>query len=322
MGIKFVDRKSTYPGRYKATKTNGTSEYLTLERADEPTTEGTPLNAATLNRLVQGHTPRNLLDNSDFTNPVNQRGKTAYSETGGYTIDRWKTASKLTLAVQDASVKLTCTSTSSANGVTQYLENPPAVGTVVTLAMMETNGTLSVGSITMPSSSYTVAFRTASGVIGRMYADRVSIMVPIGVSIDVKWVALYEGEYSAENLPEYQPKGYAAELAECQRYYWKIGAITAMGYTYSATTAYVVFISPVIMRTKPEIVCSDDVTFTIRCGGNEYSVSGSSLGTNQYMVDQYHRFSVVISGLGLAADENINVIKGSGTLEFVADINP
>lgn len=33
--------------------------------------------------------PRNLLDNSDFTNPVNQRGKTSY--TGSvYTIDRWK----------------------------------------------------------------------------------------------------------------------------------------------------------------------------------------------------------------------------------------
>ena len=33
------------------------------------------------------------------------------------------------------------------------------------------------------------------------------------------WAALYEGEYTAETLPEYQPKGYGAELAECQRYF-------------------------------------------------------------------------------------------------------
>ena len=32
--------------------------------------------------------PRNLLDNSDFRNPVNQRGAKSYS-VSGYTIDRW-----------------------------------------------------------------------------------------------------------------------------------------------------------------------------------------------------------------------------------------
>ena len=32
-------------------------------------------------------------------------------------------------------------------------------------------------------------------------------------------MALYEGSYDASTLPAYQPKGYAVELAECQRYY-------------------------------------------------------------------------------------------------------
>lgn len=35
----------------------------------------------------------------------------------------------------------------------------------------------------------------------------------------LKWAALYEGAYTADTLPPYVPKGYAAELAECQRYY-------------------------------------------------------------------------------------------------------
>jgi hypothetical protein len=40
----------------------------------------------------------------------------------------------------------------------------------------------------------------------------------------VGWVALYEGEYTKETLPEYQPKGYGAELAESQRYFQRIDA--------------------------------------------------------------------------------------------------
>lgn len=49
----FVDRKPTRPNRYKITPENGgTPYYVVLERADEPTVEGTPLNATTLNNLL------------------------------------------------------------------------------------------------------------------------------------------------------------------------------------------------------------------------------------------------------------------------------
>ena len=52
MAVNFVDRKSAYPNRYKITKEDGSTEYITLERADEPTVAGTPLNAETFNTLV------------------------------------------------------------------------------------------------------------------------------------------------------------------------------------------------------------------------------------------------------------------------------
>ena len=42
--IEVKDRVSTYPGRMKLTRADGTSEYVTLERADAPTQEGTPIN--------------------------------------------------------------------------------------------------------------------------------------------------------------------------------------------------------------------------------------------------------------------------------------
>lgn len=48
----FVDRKSTRPNRYKITPENGEAYYVTIERADEPTEEGTAINAAALNRLL------------------------------------------------------------------------------------------------------------------------------------------------------------------------------------------------------------------------------------------------------------------------------
>lgn len=49
----FIDRKPTRPNRYKLTPEGGGGViYVTLERADEPSVEGTPLNAATLNTLL------------------------------------------------------------------------------------------------------------------------------------------------------------------------------------------------------------------------------------------------------------------------------
>ena len=44
--INVVDRVSTYPGRVKLTRADGSVEYVTWERADEPTVPGTPINKA------------------------------------------------------------------------------------------------------------------------------------------------------------------------------------------------------------------------------------------------------------------------------------
>ena len=43
---EVVDRVPSQPGRYKMTMPDGSTQYVTLERADEPTMVGTPLNKA------------------------------------------------------------------------------------------------------------------------------------------------------------------------------------------------------------------------------------------------------------------------------------
>lgn len=54
MAIKFVDRVPTRPGRIKITPEDGSNPwYGVMERADEPSVEGTPINATNLNAMQQ-----------------------------------------------------------------------------------------------------------------------------------------------------------------------------------------------------------------------------------------------------------------------------
>lgn len=50
--IAVKDRVSTYPGRVKITRADGSSEYVTIERADAPTQEGTPINKALFDSIL------------------------------------------------------------------------------------------------------------------------------------------------------------------------------------------------------------------------------------------------------------------------------
>lgn len=225
----FEDRVSTYPNRYTMTSQNGGTSYVILERADEPVQVGTPLNADTFSAMMtelrsysEAH---NLLDNSDFRNPVNQRGGEMYSGTAQYTIDRWRVTNKIDVMVEDGYIHLSCSSDANArNGFTQYLpsEKLPAPGTPVTVAYEDDDGNVYVDSGNMPRSNYLNLF-SSSGIGVNLYsADspaRLSFMIPAGVTIGLKWMALYEGAYTKDTLPKYRPKDYSAELMECMRYY-------------------------------------------------------------------------------------------------------
>ena len=152
-------------------------------------------------------TPVNLLDNSDVTNPVNQRGKTIYSSSG-YAIDRWilYSGTSETLTVTDDGLVF---STGDNAFYQRILKKYIKLGKAYTLAY-RIDESISVNSIVF-----------AAGSAGSYEAFDVAINVPAGVVL--QWVALYEGCYTADTLPPYIPKGYAAELAECQRFFEIIG---------------------------------------------------------------------------------------------------
>lgn len=197
---------------------------------------------------------RNLLDNSDFTNPVNQRGSTSY--TGAkYGIDRWYgRAQNQTVSVESTNVKVTATSTSYA-GIKQKVENiAQYAGKTVTLAcrLYSTKG-VAIGFVDASDTALNETVDNTSG-------DRIVICtyeIPSGATVDtviprlllrttasgdymrLYWVALYEGEYTLETLPPYMPKGYGAELAECLRYFERQNAVDvhAIGTSYYAGSA-------------------------------------------------------------------------------------
>lgn len=74
--MKFRDRVANKPNRVRLTyEEGGTSVYATVELADEPIDEGTPLNALNMNKLL----------NKENTDYIIEQGTS-----GGFTWEKWK----------------------------------------------------------------------------------------------------------------------------------------------------------------------------------------------------------------------------------------
>ena len=165
------------------TTTAGTSVEAALAQKQEQITAGAGMRISG-SKISTAAAPRNWLDNSDFTNLVAQAGISGKHGSVVYAADRWKLTSGTVTYTAGTGLKLNGT-------ITQVLEKAP------------TGGSCFVG---MASGTATIALN----------GNTITITSSGGV---IKWAALYEGTYTEANRPEYQPKGYAAELAECRRYY-------------------------------------------------------------------------------------------------------
>ena len=179
---------------------------------------------------------RNLLDNSYFVKPINQRGGTSYNASG-YTIDRWKyTNSNGVLTINDGYINLSAASANS--HWRQILEKALDATKSYTFAIRvrgtgtgfigfynsaDTSSSIGGGYLNFTATSdWTTVLCTISNTAN---ADMLTIRCDAGASLDIEWAALYEGEYTAETLPPYVPKGYSAELTECMRYFQKSAKI-------------------------------------------------------------------------------------------------
>lgn len=160
--------------------------------------------------------PHNLLDNSDFRNPVNQRGQSSYTGSK-YGIDRWRTWNdSATITITSNGIKGDGT---EASVLYQDMEpNKVVAGKSYTVAAGYSDGSVSCKSGVI-STDTNMGIWTSTEQVFFAYSDGEPFVRLWHATKTIAWVALYEGAYTAETLPQYIPKGYTAELAECQRYY-------------------------------------------------------------------------------------------------------
>ena len=252
--------------------------------------------------------PRNLLDNSDFRNPVNQRGKTSYK--GGYGIDRWKQwSNNHTTNVQNGHITVSI--------IQQYIGLPIDFDAVYTMAARKTDGTILCISGTFSKKinkdGLRLDYDTNTDGSKKPY-------VCINAAGDYLWSALYEGSYTAETLPPYVPKGYAAELAECQRYYYRMNLVNApclgSGWAYRKNNR-IPIVLPMTMRITPTVQMDAVSNFQIIYNKATYNATNINIQNCTFN----HLTLNVVANTGIPEWDIVSSrINGTATIEFSADL--
>lgn len=210
--------------------------------------------------------PVNLLDNSDFRNPVNQRGQTSYTAVG-YTIDMWYSSNSNGVF----SVGSGFVSAASASGSGAYFRQwiPSGcleLGKTYTLAVCDLDGLITTRSgeltegATIPA-FYPIQISTGAQIGFRMDYDSGKKLHNVMLSTSntnpyqIKWIALYEGSYTAETLPPYVSK--ENEFASCQKRCVKIHCKNKpLGFGHAYTTDTFRFLIPTPVSMANDVVPS------------------------------------------------------------------
>ena len=269
--------------------------------------------------LGSNQSVNNLLDNSDFTNPVNQRGGTSGTVTAWtYFIDRWQaTDAALTYSISSDGIHLTAGEAWMAQNVQS---SEAKAGRIYTFAVGLSDGTFTLCTGALPAGEtswtefagenddncYVRMAKITGAVISCSFKPKKAVVAT--------WTALYEGSYTADTLPPYTPKGYAEELAECQRYYLSIRP--SAGFVNSAASgAYFQAASAIRMRAIPS-VARYDLT-TLRVNG------ATILPTEITSVAAASTSSVlpiaIVQSSSLSGKANQPIIF-EGTIDFSADL--
>lgn len=299
-----VQVKTGEPGTAASVKQTGTAEApvieLTIPRGDTGSLGNLTINgkapdgagkvtltAADVGALDKDVHMYNLLDNSDFIHPVAQAGVNGAHGATGYAVDRWMRTSGATVSQAADGLKIVSDKTSWTAGIQQRIEAkrfadvmtfavrgvfPVACRLFVYIGSGTTN--FGVAYFQGDASERTLVLKLTKpdGLTGD---EVVNVYISpdtgsTGTAAVVRWAALYEGEYTAETLPPYVPKGYAAELAECLRCYRKIKANNETFPGYAANgVAYAFIALTQTMRISP----------TVTGGGKFYYTLGSTQGT-------------------------------------------
>ena len=203
---------------------NDTGDGYVLRVPDRTlTAQGAAADAAAVGLAL---TVPNLLDNSDFTNPFNGNGALVYTGSKE-TLTKWISRSGYSVVT----IAEDCVNIKSSNGTTtayvlQFLEDGKIKsGKIYTVACELKDGSKhcisAVASESMTEATRYIyvdgaqlgTIRMRYDTSEKRYAVMFSTLSTSG--LDIANTALYEGEYTAETLPVYRPRGYAIEAVIC-----------------------------------------------------------------------------------------------------------
>ena len=228
--------------------------------------------------------PMNLLDNSDLHRFIAQAGICGIHGSTMYFGDRWiNSKQEFTItASQNDDGSYSNVYFPSGALIRQKIANVNLLyGKTVTAAIYLTDGTVIAGSgeVIIPESDwYSPIAINRDGL--HLYLQSGSgddktnyyyiFETNINVSGTIRGFALYEGSYTADTLPPYVPKGYAAELAECRMYYLPDCARFCNGVAYAGQNYADIFIpTPSKMRSAQlgvvnlDFLIAKDETYSI-----------------------------------------------------------
>ena len=124
---------------------------------------------------------------------------------------------------------------------------------------------------------------SGDGKVSLMHAGTSRVYIRAnGANISIKWAALYEGTYTADNLPPYVSKNYSAELMECQRYFINnVGQRTLGAFQGSDKIFLALVPTPVVMYATPAVTLNtaDNIVCNIKGTSSVIGVSGVSVAS-------------------------------------------
>lgn len=204
----------------------------------------------------------NLLDNSDFTNPVNQRGQTAYTSPWAMSIDRWYIGNSLNSPQSTTTLTLTASGIhiASNGGGTPYIQTRVQQineNRIHTAAWLNADGIISILTVT---TEFIQENMDQYGFI--------PIKINPGEGATLVWAALYEGEYTKKTLPPWVAPDPSVELLKCMAYYQTIKSFYLSGANTSIRISPPMRLTPTVTGVAQEYVSgsgweeTENVTFS------------------------------------------------------------
>lgn len=249
----------------------------------------TAVGLQTVGEYFAAYEKRNMLDNADFRNPVNQRAESEYSVSRKYTLDRWALyTSGGSVRRNSGYVTLSCTN--GAAYMIQPMRLTGLAGRAVTLSVQLLAGSGKIG-VFANSDIYSVVSPTSKAVSGGG-VHSVTAVVPsnasgflcayiscaTGETLNIARAMLEYGDEST--LAQSAPGNYDAELLACIRYAVAIGTPSRFRMTNYSTT-YMDFNVPLpaSLRTAPSLESGEFQLRTLSMG----SVSGVAISNVEFI---------------------------------------